>query len=255
MAQEVFRRTEKKYLLDKETYETLLKRLEDHMEKDRYFDSEILSLYYDTPDYRLIRASLDKPVFKEKIRLRSYGVPDDDSTAFLEYKRKYKGVVYKRRTVMTVDNARKFSKGADVGGTNVQIENELRYAFRIYDELAPRMMISYHRQAYVGKENSELRMTFDDRIIYRGYDLDLTKGIYGRDLLDEGQRLMEIKIPDAMPLWLSRILDELRIFPVSFSKYGKAYTTLLCENKLGGRDELAASDRRDIHKTGYKLVI
>ena len=168
MAQEVFRRTEKKYLLDKETYETLLKRLEDHMEKDRYFDSEILSLYYDTPDYRLIRASLDKPVFKEKIRLRSYGVPDDDSTAFLEYKRKYKGVVYKRRTVMTVDNARKFSKGADVGGTNVQIENELRYAFRIYEELAPRMMISYHRQAYVGKENSELRMTFDDRIIYRG---------------------------------------------------------------------------------------
>lgn len=236
MAQEVFKRTEKKYLLEKGTYEKLIFRLHQYMERDKYFDSEILSLYYDTPDYRLIRTSIEKPVFKEKIRLRTYGVPTDESTAFLEYKRKYKGVVYKRRTFMSLDDTLRFIGGGDVEENNPQIEKELRYAFRYYDGLAPRMLVSYHRHSYFGKEDPNLRITFDDRIMYRGYDLDLRNGQYGRELLGKGQRLMEIKIPGAMPLWLSHILDELRIYPRSFSKYGTAYTTLLIEGKLNGGD-------------------
>ena len=240
MAQEVFKRTEKKYLLTREQYEQLSVRLGEYMKKDKYFESDIMSVYYDTPDYRLIRASLDKPVFKEKVRLRTYGVPDGNSTAFLEYKRKYKGIVYKRRTFMSLDNVLRFIDGEKVEENNPQIENELRYAFRLYEGLAPRMLISYHRLAYSGIEDPNLRITFDDRIIYRGYDLDLRNGIYGRELLKEGERLMEIKIPNAMPLWLSHILDELKIYPASFSKYGKAYITLMMENRLNGRDELAA---------------
>lgn len=235
--QEVFKRTEKKYLLDKSSAEKLVLRLEEHMKKDRYFDSEILSLYFDTPDYRLIRASIEKPVFKEKIRLRSYGVPDENDTAFLEYKRKYKGVVYKRRSVMPLCDAVRFSNGEEITPHNIQIENELRYAFKQYEGLAPRMLISYHRHAYVGKEDKNLRITIDDRVLYRGYDLRLSSGIYGRQLIGEDQLLMEIKLHSAMPLWLSHLLDELKIYPRSFSKYGTAYTTLMLENKLGGKDE------------------
>ena len=242
MAQEVFKRTEKKYLLEKGTYEKLIFRLNQYMERDRYFDSEILSLYYDTPDYRLIRTSIDKPVFKEKIRLRTYGVPTDDSTAFLEYKRKYKGIVYKRRTFMALDDTLKFIDGEEVEENNPQIERELRYAFKYYEGLAPKMLVSYHRNSYFGKEDPNLRITFDDRILYRGYDLDLRMGIYGRELLSEGQRLMEIKIPDAMPLWLSHILAELKIYPRSISKYGTAYTTLLIEGALDGRDKFTVTD-------------
>lgn len=244
MAQEVFKRTEKKYLLDKGTYEKLIFRLNQYMERDRYFDSEILSLYYDTPDYRLIRTSIEKPVFKEKVRLRTYGVPTDDSTAFLEYKRKFKGVVYKRRTFMALDDTLRFINGEDVEENNPQIERELRYAFKYYNELAPRMLVSYHRNSYFGKEDPNLRITFDDNILYRGYDLDLRKGLYGRQLLNEGQRLMEIKIPGAMPLWLSHILDELKIYPRSMSKYGTAYTTLMMENALNGRDRFSVNAER-----------
>jgi SPX domain protein involved in polyphosphate accumulation len=237
MAQEVFKRTEKKYLLDRETYGNLIFRIFMHMEPDKFFESNIMSLYYDTPDYRLIRTSIEKPVFKEKVRLRSYGVPKDNSTAFLEYKRKYKGIVYKRRTFMALNDILRFIDGEDVEENNPQIENELRYAFEYYNELAPRMMISYHRYSFYGKEDSNLRLTIDDNVLYRGYDLDLRDGIYGRQLLKPGQHLMEIKIPGAMPLWLSHILDELKIFPTSFSKYGTAYTRLMVEGKLNGGDK------------------
>ena len=233
MAQEVFKRTEKKYLLDRETYEELVKRLAYYMDKDKYFGSEIMSIYFDTPDYRLIRTSIEKPVFKEKIRLRSYGVPSSEDEVFLEIKRKFKGVVYKRRSEMPLNEAVSFTRGAQIQPHNQQIENEIKWAFNYYNSLSPKMMISYHRHAYVGKDNKNLRITFDDRILYRDYDLNLSNGIYGEELLKDGQRLMEIKIPDAMPLWLSDILDELEIFSTSFSKYGTAYQTLLKNNALG----------------------
>lgn len=236
MAQEVFKRTEKKYLLERPQYEKLLKELDNFMNKDRYFESNIMSLYYDTPDYRLIRTSMEKPVFKEKIRLRSYGVPKADSTVFLEYKRKYKGVVYKRRTFMPLSDVDTFTSGGRTEANNPQIENELRYAFRFYPELEPRMLITYHRFSYYGKEDKNLRITFDNEVTFRGYDLDLSCGVYGRTLLKSGQRLMEIKIPGAMPLWLSKLLDELKIYPTSFSKYGMAYTELMTEGKLNGKD-------------------
>jgi SPX domain protein involved in polyphosphate accumulation len=220
-------------LLDKKSYEALVCRLEEHMQRDKYFESDIISLYYDTPDYRLIRTSLEKPVFKEKIRLRSYGVPSADSTVFLEIKRKFKGVVYKRRSVMPLKDAEDFCAGYAIPPHNPQIENELRYAFDYYPELSPRMFVSYHRLAYSGKSDKNLRVTFDDRIVYRSYDLEAEKGIYGEELLERGQRIMEIKIPGAMPLWLSHLLDELKIYPSSYSKYGNAYLRQLKNNSLG----------------------
>lgn len=236
MAQEKFKRTEKKYLLESAAYEKLVRELSKYMDKDKYFDSDIMSLYYDTPDYRLIRASIEKPVFKEKIRLRSYGVPSDSDKVFLEYKRKYKGVVYKRRSAMPLGDAKIFTAGGETEPRNGQIERELRYAFEFYPQLAPRMLITYHRHAYVGKGGKELRITFDDKVTYRGYDLDLGCGVYGRQLLKSGQRLMEIKLSGSMPLWLSGLLDELKLYPTGFSKYGRAYTELMTEGRLNGGD-------------------
>ena len=229
MAQEIFKRTEKKYLLSAQQYRAFIAALEPFVKRDRYFESDIMSLYYDTPDYRLIRASIEKPVFKEKIRLRSYGVPRSADDVFLEIKRKYKGVVYKRRSVMPLSRAAGFPETA----RDTQIEKELARCFVFYAGLAPRMLITYKRHAYTALSDPELRITFDSELLFRDYDLRLDKGIYGRKLLPHGERIMEIKIAGAMPLWLAGLLDELKIYPDSYSKYGTAYLTLLSEKALG----------------------
>ena len=210
MAQEIFKRTEKKYLLSAQQYRAFLAALEPFVKRDRYFESDIMSLYYDTPDYRLIRASIEKPVF-------------------LEIKRKYKGVVYKRRSVMPLSRAAGFPETT----RDTQIEKELAWCFDFYEGLAPQMLITYKRHAYTALSDPELRITFDSELLFRDYDLRLDKGIYGRKLLPHGERIMEIKIAGAIPLWLAGLLDELKIYPASYSKYGTAYLTLLSEKALG----------------------
>lgn len=229
MAQKIFKRTEKKYLLSAQQYRAFIAALEPFVKRDRYFESDIMSLYYDTPDYRLIRASIEKPVFKEKIRLRSYGVPRSADDVFLEIKRKYKGVVYKRRSVMPLSRAAGFPETA----RDTQIEKELAWCFDFYEGLAPQMLITYKRHAYTALSDPELRITFDSELLFRDYDLRLDKGIYGRKLLPHGEGIMEIKIAGAIPLWLAGLLDELKIYPASYSKYGTAYLTLLSEKALG----------------------
>ena len=229
MFQTVFKRYEKKYIIDGGQYEELKNYLTYNAVPDEYGKSRVCSLYYDTPDYRLIRASIEKPVFKEKIRLRSYGVPRSADDVFLEIKRKYKGVVYKRRSVMPLSRAAGFPETA----RDTQIEKELAWCFDFYEGLAPQMLITYKRHAYTALSDPELRITFDSELLFRDYDLRLDKGIYGRKLLPHGERIMEIKIAGAIPLWLAGLLDELKIYPASYSKYGTAYLTLLSEKALG----------------------
>lgn len=233
--QEVFRRIEKKYIVDEPTYEKLIKKLEGHFVKDRYYKSTICNIYYDTPSHQLVRNSIEKPVYKEKLRVRSYGVPNDEDMVFVELKKKYKGVVYKRRIEMTLAQTRDFFAGKDVPHDNPQIENELRYFLKFYEGIAPAMYLSYDRLAYCGAEDPSLRLTFDTHILYREEQRELDKGIWGKELLPAGMRVMEIKIPNAMPLWLSAILDELEIFPSSFSKYGTAYLNELSEKIHKGK--------------------
>lgn len=233
--QEVFRRIEKKYIVDEPTYEKLIKKLEGHFVKDRYYKSTICNIYYDTPSHQLVRNSIEKPVYKEKLRVRSYGVPNDEDMVFVELKKKYKGVVYKRRIEMTLGQSRDFFAGREIPHSNPQIENELRYFLKFYKGIAPAMYLSYDRLAYCGAEDPSLRLTFDTHILYREEQRELDKGIWGKELLPAGMRVMEIKIPNAMPLWLSAILDELGIFPSSFSKYGTAYLNELSEKIHKGK--------------------
>lgn len=223
--QGIFKRVEKKYLLDREQYRALTRRLAPHLIPDRYPVSTIGSLYYDTPNHALIRASLEKPVYKEKLRLRSYGIPSSDTVVFLEIKKKYRGVVYKRRVGLTHAQAQRWMEGnsAPVPGDNPQIAHEIEWFRQFYPGLRPAMLLSYERTAWQGRDSSDLRVTFDENIRWREEQTALDRGFWGHSLLPAGSVLMELKIPGAMPVWLAEILGELRIYSTSYSKYGGAY--------------------------------
>lgn len=224
--QSVFRRREVKYLLDDRQYYALGQTLRQRMVPDEYLHSSISNLYYDTPNFRLIRESLAKPKYKEKLRLRCYSVPEEDSPSFVEIKKKCGGVVYKRRACLPYAQAVAYLAGQGEGDPG-QIGRELDWFLGFYGDLHPAMYLSYDRISLKGKEDESLRLTLDRNIQWRTQALDLSQGPWGHALLRPEQRLMEIKIQDAMPLWLAEALSRLGIFPTSFSKYGAAYQTLL----------------------------
>lgn len=236
---DVFERIELKYLLDEMQYRALMKRLENMARVDSYGKTSILNIYYDTPDFQLIQKSLDKPVYKEKLRLRTYGVPEDDSNAFIEIKKKYKGVVYKRRISMPYSEAVSYLAGQAQPEKTSQISKEIDYFMAFYKGIRPAMAISYDRIAMAGIDDPELRITFDTNIRWRDYDLSLKKGNQGKEILLPGQHLMELKIAGAMSVELARILDELNIRQTSFSKYGRGYIDLITENSDAALLEMA----------------
>lgn len=230
MAVTVMQRYEMKYLLSGAQTDFLRRRLEGHMQIDEYGLTSIASLYYDTPDARLIRASLEKPAFKEKLRARSYGVATDTSPVFLELKRKYDGVVYKRRVQSTVPQVEDFFAGENSLGGSEQIQKELQYFRDFYGTLLPACLIVYDRTAYF-EPGGDLRLTIDYKPRYRTEDLTLTRSMEGAPLLDPGWTILEVKVQGAMPLWLSAALSEGKIFKSSFSKYGEAYRRELLKQK------------------------
>ncbi|WP_024866107.1 polyphosphate polymerase domain-containing protein [Butyrivibrio sp. FCS014] len=220
---DVFQRIEVKYLLDDTQYTELRKRLEGMAAVDSYGKTSILNIYFDTPQYTLIERSLEKPVYKEKLRLRTYGTANDDTNAFIEIKKKYKGVVYKRRISMPYSEAMDYLINGKKPQKRSQISDEIDYFIRYYKGLRPAMAISYDRIAMAGIDDPDLRITFDTNIRWRTSRLSLKEGNVGKDILLPGQHLMEIKIAGAMSVELARILDELNIRKTSFSKYGKGY--------------------------------
>ena len=231
---EVFQRYELKYLLDERQYEGLTAAAQNHWIPDRYPNTQIQNVYYDTPDFAYIRRSLEKPVYKEKLRLRCYQTPKADDTVFLELKKKYKGVVYKRRAEMTYQAAMAYlERGAPIEQPS-QVIREINWMLAENPSLEPAMYLSYARTAYVDAENPGVRLTFDRDIRWRREAVQLDAGIWGRPLLMPGQTLMELKLPAAMPLWLAETLSRLEIYPASFSKYGRAFCTMLQETKEKG---------------------
>lgn len=227
----VFQRVEKKYLLTAAQKETLLSEMGDRLVADRYGKSTVCSLYLDTPDRRIIRDSLDakgfeKPMYKEKLRLRSYGTPSPDTKVFFEIKKKYRGVVYKRRVALPLSQAVIYLNGGEKP-LESQIMDEIDWAMQFYGNPAPSMLLSCEREAYVFAENPRLRITFDTHLRYRETDLDLSLGSHGTSLLPDGSVIMELKTDGALPLWLCHVLDKHGLYPSSFSKYGTAYLKTL----------------------------
>lgn len=228
-AQKIFKRYEYKYMLTLEQQMELKELMKQYMIADAFGKSTICNLYFDTPQYLLIRRSIENHVYKEKIRLRTYGQATPETNAFIELKKKYKKVVYKRRISATYEDAMLYlCQRADVI-PHSQICSELDYALSLYQEIQPAMYLSYEREAFYGKDDHELRITFDQHILWRTEELNLTSPVYGRELLQPGQVLTEIKIGHAMPLWLNHFLTEHHIYRTSFSKYGTVYKTLLME--------------------------
>lgn len=242
MAIEVFSRYEKKYLIDTKTYEYIIDKINDYMIPDKYSKNgefyNIANIYYDTPDDALIRASIEKPVYKEKLRLRSYGVPELDDKVFLEIKKKYKGLVNKRRTklrlyeayALTIDSEKLELKDY----MNAQVLKEIEYFLQIYD-LYPKVYLAYDRRAYFAIDDSDFRVTFDTNIRSRREDVGLENGNHGELLIGNDVWLMEVKSSMAVPLWFTKILSDAKVYATSFSKYGTEYKKhLIKKNNLKG---------------------
>lgn len=229
--QMIFKRYELKYLITKQERDEICRCIQPYMTADWFSHSSIRNLYYDTPNYRLIRQSLDKPIYKEKLRLRSYGRAGQEDNVFVELKKKYESVVYKRRLEMPQDQALDALLGL-APLPDSQIGREIGWALQFYRELMPRVFLSYERDAYHALD-SDFRLTFDDCLRCRTEELTLDSEPWGNPLLDEDTVLMELKMEDSMPIWMARLLSRLEIRKTSFSKYGAAYLTLNHENRKG----------------------
>ena len=224
--QAVFKRYEMKYLLTLAQKERLLEAMAPYMALDKYGKTVIRNVYLDTPDYRLIRRSLEKPIYKEKLRLRSYRQAGPESPIFVELKKKYKGVVYKRRLSLAQEEAVQWVTGRQQRSDS-QIAREIQWFLGYYRDLRPAMFLSYEREAYYCRDGGDLRITFDDRILARTDRLSLEEEPGGTSLLESGTVLMEVKTAGGLPLWLTEALSRERIFKTSFSKYGKAYLEII----------------------------
>ncbi|MBQ1685191.1 MAG: polyphosphate polymerase domain-containing protein [Clostridia bacterium] len=227
----IFSRLEKKYIITEAQYKAVMPVLTEHMHGDEHGLSTVCSMYVDTPDMRIIRASIDAKAYKEKLRLRCYGIPTASSLAFVELKKKYLGTVYKRRFEMPYEDALNMLWGK-APAPDTQMGREVDYFLHFYPGVKPTISIFCERLALFGNDDEEFRVTFDHGLRYRMDELDLRNGTHGRSILPSDQYIMEVKVAGGMPLWFCALLDENRIFPHKFSKYRKAFETELAE-RLG----------------------
>lgn len=231
-----FKRKEVKFLLTQEQYLAMREALAPYMTEDKYGKHTICNIYCDSENNDLIRESLEKPVYKEKLRLRTYGTPKSGSKVFLEIKKKFKGTVYKRRTELTYDEAWNYLAHGQPPEERSQELDEIDYMIRRRG-LKPKIVICYDRRALYGNDDKEFRVTFDSNIRSRTDRLDLRNGDFGEILQSAPAYIMEIKVGSAMPLWMTRILSELRIYQGTFSKYGSIYLNNIAKNRLNGGTE------------------
>ena len=279
LAKEVFSRFEVKYAINTAKKDILIAALQEYMVADKYNVGgnpyTICNIYYDTDDNYLIQKSVSKPVYKEKLRLRGYGVPNPGDLVFLEIKKKYKGVVNKRRTRLELEEAMRFTLSGEIPEQKPYINsqvmneikyfdhaattkldeevfismipflkdnygNEIKYFMSIYD-LKPKLYLAYDRLAFFDKNDSEFRVSFDTNIRTRRYDLRLDAGDYGEKMFDDDVWLMEVKINKNLPLWFTRLLDENEIYHSSFSKYGTEYARLVGQGRFENANELRSA--------------
>ncbi len=224
--QTVFKRYELKYMLTLEQKEKVIEAMSPYMQLDGYGRTTIRNIYFDTDNYRLIRRSIEKPAYKEKLRIRSYSQATADSTVFVELKKKYEKVVYKRRLPLCESDAMAWVCRERACPFDTQISREIDYFIDFYEKLKPTVFLSYERQAYYDKGGGDFRVTFDDNILCRQTDVSLCSSVHGEPILPAGKVLMELKCSGGIPLWMVEVLSRERIYKTSFSKYGTAYISL-----------------------------
>lgn len=225
--QSVFKRYELKYILTNRQKAEVLKAMAPYMALDRYGRTTIRNIYFDTDNYRLIRHSIDKPNYKEKLRIRSYCQAEPGSPVFVELKKKYKSVVYKRRLALPEAKAMDWICDGRHPGIRTQISDEIDYFRSYYQMLHPTVFLSYEREAYYALDAGDFRVTFDDNILCRQQAFSLGQDVWGTPILPAGKILMEIKCSGGIPLWMTHILTQEKLYKTSFSKYGTAYQSLI----------------------------
>ena len=223
----VFKRYELKYLMDEDQKNAVYEALDRYMELDQYGRSEIRNVYYDTDSFLLIRRSIEKPLYKEKLRFRSYGRPKKDGKVFVELKKKYDGVVYKRRLTMPLNEATEWFGNPDSVPPEGQIAAEIDFLRYRYPGLKPKMAVNYEREAYYCKDGSDLRVTIDTNIRASLDDTDIRSKVPGQEVLPDGYTLMELKTMGGIPLWMTDVLSKNKLYKSSFSKYGNAYKQMV----------------------------
>jgi len=235
--QSIFKRYEKKYLITNEQSKQLKKIISQHMSLDQYGEYLVQNLYYDTANWDIIQASIEKPLYKEKMRLRCYGEATGESKFYLELKKKYKGVVYKRRIAIPAQSLIGNSVQATLSATHSQISKELDFYIQS-NGVAEKIYIAYQRTAFAGitaGPDEGLRVTFDTDVRFRLDDLSFSNSTVGQYILPDGKILMEVKALGGMPLWMANALSENGVFPTSFSKFGTCYTDYIykhiCEER------------------------
>ncbi|MBO7132298.1 polyphosphate polymerase domain-containing protein [Candidatus Saccharibacteria bacterium] len=241
METNVFDRIEKKYLITKEQKRNLLKVLKNHMDKDKYFKSEVYNLYFDTDNYDLIIQSIDQPTFKEKLRARSYGGYD---RVFLEIKTKIRmkrsNPGFKRRVMINKKDfeelVAKKTTMLELAARSIETEDDLQiakevdYLIKTFD-LKPKILVMYHRESYQGED--KLRITFDEKLKYRDNNLRLSKSKSDKIYFeDERNIIMEIKAQGVLPLWLAKAMSANKTYPEQFSKVGKIFEKIRKEQNV-----------------------
>lgn len=223
MRNNVFKRVEQKYILCKEQYELLQSMIDDKFNKDKYYESKIYNIYFDNDNNDMIINSIEKPIYKEKIRLRSYNESkNNNDIVYLEMKQKYKHVVYKRRVMMTYGEYNKYINDGIIPVRDGQIMKEIDYYINYY-KVKPYMYVAYDRLSYYSKEDSEFRITFDTNLRYRLSNLGLYDGKNDKKYFEDEVYIMEVKCMNSLPIWFVDVLSKNEIYPVSFSKVGSIY--------------------------------
>ena len=235
--QNVFKRCELKYLLDEKQRQALMDRMDGRMKIDGFGHTVIRNIYYDTDSYRLIRNSLDKPVYKEKLRVRSYRRVAAEDDVFVEIKKKYESVVYKRRIALPEKEASEWLAGGEPCG-NSQIEKEIGYFRDFYEGLKPKVFLSYEREAFCPLDGTDTRITLDSNVLARRSGLSLRDGIYGVPVTEKGTSILEVKVSSVIPAWLTAFLREEGIQKASFSKYGRYYAEYIAGKETDMKERL-----------------
>lgn len=234
--QTVFKRYEMKYMMTTQQKRKVLEAMFPYMKLDNYGHTTIRNIYFDTDNYRLVRRSIEKPVYKEKLRIRSYDQAKPQDKVFIELKKKYDDVVYKRREVLTQLETLEWLVRRTPFPKATQMGNEIDYFFKFYQTLKPKVFLSYEREAFYSLDGSDFRVTFDENILARQEELSLSRDVWGERLIGENQVLMEIKTSGGIPLWMTKVLTQERIYKTSFSKYGTAYEKMICGKEEENRN-------------------
>lgn len=236
--QTVFKRYEMKYLMTRRQRRAVLEAMLPYMKLDDFGHTTIRNIYFDTDSYILVRRSIEKPVYKEKLRIRSYKQAEAQDKVFIELKKKYDDVVYKRRESLSQLEALEWIVRDTPFPKATQIGNEIDYFFRLYQTLKPKVFLSYEREAFYALDGSDFRVTFDENILARQEELSLSREVWGESLIDENKVLMEIKTSGGIPLWMTHVLAQEKIYKTSFSKYGTAYEKMICGHQTQTPDKV-----------------